>query len=133
MADSKEIQKPREGMSTLSAQFTRKYVDKVVSAIKDLRTGGMAETKIYEKMRGELKHLDEHTLRRIYDKSLGKPISDDLTEKMIAERKEVKSGTIQVTLKTETPFGIGSILQIDGDDWCVTQRREKTLTLKHIR
>lgn len=129
-----ELKKPREGLSTLSAQFTRRYMDKVVSAVRELRQSGMTEVRIFEKMRSELRHVDDHTLRRLYDRSLDRTVPDDLTAEQVAARREIKPGTVDLELRRlELPLTIGSIVQYEGVDWIVTQRRELTLSLKAIR
>lgn len=129
-----ELKRPREGLSTLSAQFTRRYMEKVVAAVRELRDSGMSEVRIFEKMRAELKHVDEHTMRRLYDKSLNKTVPDDLVADQVASRQEIKPGTLELEMKSLTlPLTLGSIVQYEGIDWVVTQRRGLALSLKAIR
>lgn len=134
MSTPKEIRRPREGMSTLSAQFSRRMIDKVVAAIKELRQKGRSENEILAKMRTELRHVDEHTLQKLHAKSLNLKIEDDFTASQVVSRREIKSGTLGIKLKKEPEWlTIGSIVQLDGEEWCVTARGETDLTLKRLR
>lgn len=134
MTTPKEIRRPREGMSTLSAQFSRRMIDKVVAAIQDLRLKGKTEHEILQKMRTELRHVDEHTLQKLHAKSLGLKIADDFTAGQIAGRREIKSGTLAVKLKKEPEWlTVGSIVHLDEEEWVVTARGAVELTLKRLR
>ena len=129
-----ELKRPREGLSTLSAQFTRRYMDKVIAAVRELRQSGMSEVRIFDKMRAELKHVDDHTLRRLYDRSLDKTVPDDIVAGQVAARHDVKTGTVDLELHAlALPLTLGSIVQYEGVDWVVTQRRDLKLSLKAIR
>ena len=134
MADPQDLSEPQEGMTTLSVQFTRNLMNRLIKAVQDLRREGMSETRIIEKMKEELKHVDEHSLRRIYDRSIGNPVPDDITEPMVRARREVKTGVVELDL-AELPSHchLGTLLQLDGEDWCLTRRVGSMLTLRRIQ
>lgn len=134
MSEDRNLKKPREGITTLSVLFTKSLMTKMVKACRDLRGSGASEGRILDKMRVELKHVDAHTLRRIYDKSLDREIPDDITPGMVKERQETKRGAIELELESAPEaLVVGSIVQYEGVDWCVTLCRGSTLRLRQLR
>jgi hypothetical protein len=131
MAD--ELQLPREGMSTIGAQFTKSAVSKVLQAVKKLKDQGFNELAILDKMKKELPFFHPHTVRRLYDKSVGNPIEDDFREADVVSEKELKPGTIELALKAAAP-GIerDCLIQFRGGDWYVAKVTGATYLLKKI-
>lgn len=131
MAD--ELKLPREGMSTIGAQFTKSAVAKVLAAVKKLKEQGFNELTILDKMKKELPFFHPHTVRRLYDKSVGNPVEDDLKTENLVSEKEVKPGTFEIVVTAPLP-GIerDCLVQYKGNDYYVAKASGTTYLLKKI-
>lgn len=125
---------PLETVATLSPEFNRQHLRKLLHSISSLRDSGMKEVDIMKKLKTELKGYDGHTIRRLHELSLGTPVVDDFAS-ITKSSKPVKDGEIQLDV-TEPPqeVSVGSLVQYLGDPWCVAKIDKKTLyTLRRIR
>lgn len=128
-----EIRLPREGMSTLSAAFTRSYVEKIIRGIKSLRDKGKPEDQILKTLRDQLTDLDPFSLERVYKISLGETIPDDFAESMIAKETEIKPGTWKLEVKLVPPgVEMGTIVHHRGRACCVVRRDGAMVQLKAL-
>lgn len=130
---SDELRLPREGLSTIGAQFTKSAIVKILLAVRKLKNEGWPEPQILEKMRKELPHFHPHTLKRLYDKSVGNPVEDDVRAEDIVAERTIKDRTIEIDLKL-VPKGIEAdcLIQFRGEDWYVARVRGNTLLLKNL-
>ena len=128
-----EIQFPQEGMLTLGAQFTKSTLDRVANVVKQLFQQGRSGDKILAKMRVELSHLDEHTLRVIFEKAAGRDTADDIASDNVASERELKPGTVEVIVhKPVTGVQQTGLLRYRGEEWYIGVLREKTFVLKRL-
>ena len=92
-----------------------------------------SEKKIFAKMKAELSHLDEHTLRVIFGKASGRETADDIASDNVASERELKPGTIEVVVhKPVADVQQTGLLRYRGKEWYVGVRREKTFVLKRL-
>src|SRR5262245_13011646 len=94
-----------EGISTLSAQLTRRQVDRHIERIKELRKMGIPESSIEQAMAKDLKDYDAHTLARLRQLATGGEIPDDFTAAQISGSKQPKPNTMELTFSA-VPKGI---------------------------
>lgn len=130
---TEEIRPPIEGLSTIGAQFTKSAVVKILQAVRKLKDKGWPEPQILEKMRKELPFFHPHTLRRLYDKSVGNAVEDDIRGEDVAAERKIKERTIEIDLR-KAPAGIEQdcLVQFRGTDWYVAKVRGLTYTLKDL-
>lgn len=131
--EADDIRMPREGMSTLVTQYTRKELDRLANVITQLRARGQSEDTILGMMRQQLTNFDPHTLQRIYRRSLGLAIPDDFEPGNVKSLVELKSTTVRL----EVHEVIGhlrpmSLVQFRGGDWFVQSLEGSTYTLKRV-
>ena len=120
MNNDHELHIPEEGASTLIIQFTKRELDRLKLAITHLRQQGQSEDAIRAKMKQQLKSFDAHTLDRIYQRSLGGPIADDITAEQVVKEEAVKVNTIAVDVQAAFPhLGLHSLVQYRGEEWFV--------------
>lgn len=130
-----ELQIPKEGLSTLSAAFTREYVEKIIRVLKQLREKGTSEAAIRLKIDHELKNsVDAFSRRRLYDMSRDLAIPDDFAPDAIVEERETKPGSFVVKV-TKTPAGFipGTLMHHRGKCCCIVRLEGQTLHLKTVR
>ena len=127
------IRKPREGLSTLFAQFTRESVDHILQAIRKLRVQGMSEKEILQKLDDELPEYDLHTRRRLYDKSQDAPVVDDIKAEEVLARREVKADELELTLKSTPSFAHrDTLIRFQNDDWVVVKTWAQAILIKRL-
>jgi hypothetical protein len=103
-------------------------------SIARLREAGMGEVDIMMKLKTDLKGFDGHSVRRLHELSLGTPVVDDFAS-IVKTSKSLRHHEIQLDL-TEAPQEVvlGSLVQYQGDPWCVLRVEKKTLfTLRRIQ
>lgn len=130
---SDELQLPREGMSTIGAQFTKSAVNKVLQAVQKLKAQGFNELVILDKMKKELPFFHPHTVRRLYDKSVGNPVEDDIKASDVTSEREVKPATFEIVTTAPVP-GVerDCLIQFRGHDYYVAKITGSTYLLKKI-
>lgn len=132
-SDKDEIKMPKEGLSTLVTQFTKRELDRLGRVITSLREKGDSEEKILGVMREQLKRFDAHTLQRIYARSLGKALPDDFEAGNVVKETEVKKNTI--VLEVHEMLGQidqQSLVLYKGEEWYVQWVEEGKYTLKKV-
>ena len=131
---SDELAFPKEGLSTLGAQFTKATMKKVIDAVQKLLKDGWTEAKIVKKMREELRSFRPFTIQRLFDRAAGRKVGDDIGAADVVAEKVLKEGTIEVELATP-PAGVESdgLVRFRGCDWYVARVRGKAFTLKLLR
>lgn len=129
-----DLQLPKEGLSTLSASFTRDYVEKVLKALKQIRDHGTSEADILRKMEREMRDMDAFSRRRLYEMSRGGPIPDDFPPDAVVDQREPKPGSFVLTVK-QVPkvFVVGTLIQHAGKCCCIVRLEVQTLHLKAVR
>jgi hypothetical protein len=121
-------------VAILSPEFTLRHLRKLLLSISKLREDGMKEVDIMKRLKTDFKAYDGHTIRRLHELSLGTPVVDDFASVM-KSTKPIKDGEIQVdATEPLQEVGVGSLVQYQGDPWCVSKIDKKTLyTLRRIR
>lgn len=128
-----QLRKPREGLSTLFAQFTRESVDHIVTAIRKLRTQGMNEKEILQKIDDELPEYDIHTRRRLYEKSQNLEIADDIKAEEVIARREVKADELELTLKSTPSLAHrDTLIRFQSEDWVVVKTWAQAVLIKRL-
>lgn len=130
---AQEIVPTGEGMPTLAAQFTRHLVEKLLGMVAKLREQGWPESKILPQMLQDLPGYPRHTVRRLYDMSLGKSIPDDIQPSNLRSEKAPKPDTLEVAVKVAIPaIEPGGLIQYQGTCWCVASVQGTTYVLKKL-
>lgn len=122
-----------EGISTLSAQLTRRQVDRHVERIKELRAKGIPDATITAAMQKDLPDYDTHTLMRLRQLATGGEIPDDFAAASIASSKQPKPNTIELSF-TSAPSEIKlhSLVRYQGKNWLVVAAQGNNWTLKFV-
>lgn len=132
--ETDDLTPPREGMSTLAAQYTRRSVEHILKVIQTLRHKGKSEEAIRERMQQELRQFSPFSLERLYQKSIGRAIPDDFKQENIAQLEAVKSNTIRVTVhQLPGEVQVDDLVLYRGEDWYVSWIEGKTYTLKQVQ
>ena len=128
------ISLPDEGYPTLAMQFTRASVNKVLQTVVVLRQQGWPEPKILARMQKDLNQFSPRTLRRLYDLSKGGVPPDDVAVSNVESEKELKQGTLELTVKVAIPgvFIAGELLQHRAACWFVASVSGRTYVLKQL-
>jgi hypothetical protein len=131
---AEEIRLPREGMSTIGAQYTRVYLERVLAAVRKLKDQGWPEPRILDKMRAELHSFTEHDIKRLFDLAVENPVEDDVPAADVQAERTIKEGTVELDVARIPKFAeVGSLLRFQGSDWYIAGKRASTLVLKKIR
>ncbi|GEM_PF-4354492 len=130
---SDEIRLPQEGLSTIGAQFTKTAIVQLIQAVRKLKEKGWPEPQILDKMKKELPFFHPHTVRRLYDKSVGNTVEDDIAPGDVLAERTIKERTIEIDLR-KAPKGIDRdcLVQFRGRDWYVAKVNGLTFTLKDL-
>lgn len=130
---TQEIESTGEGMPTLAAQFTRKFVERIVTMVGKIRKQGWTEEKIWAQMTKDLAAYPSHTVQRLYDMSLARKVADDVVASNVASEKQPKADTREVTVKAAVPgLESGGLAQYKGACWVVGAVQGKTYILKKL-
>jgi hypothetical protein len=133
MADGDELVIPDEGYSTLVIQYTKRELDRLRLVITHLRQRGQSEESIRAEMQKKLVRFDAHTLDRIYRRSLGESLPDDLAADNIVSEAPVKANTIAVEVRELLPqLHPHSLVQLRGEEWFVQRIEGKRYILKKV-
>lgn len=128
-----EIRMPEEGLSTLVTQFTKRELDRLRKVIIKLRADGKPEGEILGLMKKQLKRFDAHTLNRIYQRSIGEPVADDITPENVVKEEEMKKNTVAVEVKEAVPgLDPQGLVQYKGEEWFVQRLDGKRYILKRV-
>ncbi|MGD0091579.1 MAG: hypothetical protein ABSE73_16805 [Planctomycetota bacterium] len=123
-----------EGVSTLTAQFSRRVLERIVRTIQRERARGVPDDKIARAMERDLSGYDEHSRRLLLRLASGGLLSDDFPPETVAGSEQLKSNTLLLTL-TAAPSGIKthSIVHYQGREWLVAACEKNCCKLKLVQ
>lgn len=128
------IDMPSEGFSTLAAQFTGEMFARVMDTVTRMKGAGMPEDRIIGRLREQLRHLDDRSLKLVYNKSLGGSTSDTFADAEIGSIKPVKPGTFEIVLKQDRKdLSIGSVVQYKGELHTVARLTKTGYVIKQVK
>jgi hypothetical protein len=110
-------------ISSLDVHYNFSLIDKAVNAIKHLRACDYSEDDILKKIHNDLERLsvDLFTIRRIYQKSFGRPLADDFFREDILSIDCLTNDVVCLMVSHEVEGIVkGSYVQFDDEDWFVT-------------
>jgi hypothetical protein len=129
--DLPELVAPEEGLATLMAQITRRWVDRLVRLIRQQREKGVPDEVIARALRRDLPDFDAHTRRRVMELAAGAAIPDDFPAEAVAESEQPKPNTIVLTVSGVRPdLGQYSLVRYHGTEWLVSACQGGRWTLK---
>jgi hypothetical protein len=128
-----DIDAPAEGFATLAARFTGEMMKRVTEQVTRMKASGMPEQRIITKLRSDLRHLDERSLRLVYNKALGGTTDDTWKAEELKRTQEVKPGTLEVDpAALGNDISIGSVVQFKGELHTVTRLTKTGLVIKKL-
>lgn len=127
------VNMPMEGFSTLAAQFTAAMMDRTVQMIHKMKSQNLPKDIICNRIRQQLRQLDDASVDLIYKKATGMPTEDTFKADEVASMKDVKAGTLELILKDpKATLNLGCVLQMRGEFWTVTGVRKNGFLLKKV-
>ena len=122
-----------EGISTLSAQLTRRQVDRHVERIKELRAKGITEATIEQAMANDLPDYDEHTRVLLRQIATGGDIPDDFAPEKIISSKQPKPNTFELALAGPPgELKLHTLVRYQKKNWLVVAQQGNNWTLKFV-
>lgn len=129
-----ELDLPSEGFSTLAAQFTGDMMARVTDTVTRMKNSGMPEGKIIERLRQQLRHLDDRSLKLVYNKALGGTTDETFKPTEIKSAKDVKPGTIEIELAVDRKdISIGSVIQYKKDIYTIARLTRTGYVIKMVK
>jgi len=131
--DRIDIEVPSEGFSTLAARFTGEMMKRVTEQVGRMKAAGVPDPRIIARLRTELRHLDENSLRLVYNRALGGTTSDTFADAEFSRVQEIKPGTFEIDFaRARTDLGIGSVVQYLKELYTVTRLTRTGLAIKRL-
>lgn len=128
-----EISKPKEGIKTLSAQFSLVRLEKTIDTAKKMRRLGKTEQEVSQYVNSQHSDLDFSSRKKIYQISLGELPADDLLAEDVENISLVNETTLSLTLKKAMrDTQEGSLIFYQGKRWVVVGLNGLNLDLKQI-
>lgn len=123
------------GLSSIYAKYTFSLISRVANAIKYMRRHGIKENLILGKLKKELQKegLDTFSIRKIYLKSFGRPVQDDILPDNILEEVSPAPHTLKLKLK-HVPEDVteGTLVLYHSEFWWVNSLEENEIILKEV-
>ncbi len=128
-----ELKAPREGFTMIGVSFTKDAMKNAIAEVKKLHADGWAEAKVIGLLRKDLPSFSDHTLRRIYDLALGRPVKDDFAKDDLASQRAAAKDTFELELKAErSDLKSGGIVRFLGSDWYIKRISGVRLMIRRL-
>lgn len=132
--DRIDIDAPQEGFATLAARFTGDMLKRCTEQVTRMKATGMPEARIIARLRTDMRHLDEGSLKLIYNKALGGTTEDSFTEQEIKRLQETKPGTFEIDLSPpRNDVSLGSVVQVKGEIFTITRLSKTGYVIKKLK
>ncbi|GMV79603.1 MAG: hypothetical protein AMXMBFR7_07870 [Planctomycetota bacterium] len=130
--EAPELVSPEEGLGTLMAQMTRKWVDRIVGTLRVQRARGANFAALNRSLQAGLPNFDAHSRQRLLDLAGELPIPDDFTPETVSKAEQPKPNTIHLSVTQPPAADLGpySLVRYQGTEWLVAEQTGAKWTLK---